>query len=403
MKKVLSIILIAVAVMMVFVSCDDPKHEHSYNQKHDETNHWMECSCGDKKDVEAHTFEVVQDGDKLVKKCTVCEYVSGEEITGTLVSTAEALKTALSGDKTIYLGADITVEELSSPLEIKKNLTIDLNNKTLTVKNVQTASTRDNAAAFNIVKDTELTVKNGSVVGYNGTTFCLKETGANLTLDKVNATLTNDRKTDRIYWKASNGEWITPKVVQLYQYVKTSLTVKDSKLNVVYGAYGIASNATSNEAKITVNIENTTIECNKGSDSPALMLNVPGTITITDSTIIGDSHGAILRGGSHTISNSTFEFKTASDDYKKYETQNWDTGTGVPNAAIVIGNKHNSYAYPTTVTFKGTNTLTVPEGSNQLYVYQEDGTDSRKVTVTGADSSWTVNKDKMNGASYTTK
>lgn len=322
-------------------------------------------------------------------------------IDGTYYASFDEAYEAVEANDTVTLVKDVEVVDLSKPIDINKNFTVDLGGNTLIVKNAKTVSTRDNATAFNIMKNTEVTVKNGKIVGYNGTTFCLKETGAKLTLDNVNAKLTNDIDNHPVWWEANDNTAITPKVVQLYQCVKTSLTVKNSKLYVEYGAYGIASNALSADAEITVNIENSTVECNKGSDSPALMLNVPGNITITGSTIIGDSHGAILRGGTHTISNSTFEFKTASEEYKAFESKNWSSGNGVPNAAIVIGNRSDSYNYPTTVTFNGTNTLTVPEGSNQLYVYQKDNTDSRKVTVTGADSSWTVNENR-NGATYTT-
>ena len=34
-----------------------PDHEHSYTVKYDENNHWLECECGDKKDVEEHDFD----------------------------------------------------------------------------------------------------------------------------------------------------------------------------------------------------------------------------------------------------------------------------------------------------------------------------------------------------------
>ena len=48
---------------------------HTYEIKHDETNHWEECSkCGDKKTAEAHKGATHDNGGK----CTVCEYVYQE-------------------------------------------------------------------------------------------------------------------------------------------------------------------------------------------------------------------------------------------------------------------------------------------------------------------------------------
>lgn len=57
-------------------------HTHSYKLKYDETGHWEQCSCGDKKDFEEHKFgewEVVQEPtnekDGLEKHtCTICGY-----------------------------------------------------------------------------------------------------------------------------------------------------------------------------------------------------------------------------------------------------------------------------------------------------------------------------------------
>jgi len=65
------------------------EHTHSYGSewKNDATNHWHECSCGDKKDTAAHTAgewiidtpaTATTDGTKH-KKCTVCGYTMATE------------------------------------------------------------------------------------------------------------------------------------------------------------------------------------------------------------------------------------------------------------------------------------------------------------------------------------
>lgn len=81
MKKVLAIILMALAVTAVFVSCDDPKHEHSYDVndwKSDSNNHWHVCTtCNEKLDVAEHTFgdwTLSEDGTQVIRLCTVCKY-----------------------------------------------------------------------------------------------------------------------------------------------------------------------------------------------------------------------------------------------------------------------------------------------------------------------------------------
>ncbi len=332
------------------------------------------------------------------------KYVATDNNGGLYETLAEAVEKAADG-ATITLWKDAEIKDLSEPIGISKNLTINLNQKKLTVRNATTVATRDNAAAFNILENTKLEVRNGNIIGYNGTTFCLMKDGADLTLVDVTATLTNDVDNTPAYWKAEDGTWVVPKVVQIYQCVEPTLTIKNSTLTVEHGAYGIASNATvgANDevAKMTVTIDTTTVET-KCDDSTALLLNVPGTITITDSTIIGDRHGAILRGGTYTISDSSFEYKSNNDENKSKESANWGSGNAVPNAAIVIGNRGDGYKYPTTVTFSGTNTLTVPADSNQLYVYQADSIDGkdRTVRVIGdINGDWTVNED-INGAEY---
>ena len=65
---------------------EDVEHEHDYTvRKYDETNHWLECACGerDADSVEAHTFgegELNEDGTKYTYTCTVCGYEKTEDV-----------------------------------------------------------------------------------------------------------------------------------------------------------------------------------------------------------------------------------------------------------------------------------------------------------------------------------
>ncbi len=89
MRKAFTLVLLAVAIMIVGVSCDDPKHEHSYSTewKYDDTNHWHECSCGAKINEAAHTNkeDVVKaatcvDAGSKKTTCSVCGREVIEEI-----------------------------------------------------------------------------------------------------------------------------------------------------------------------------------------------------------------------------------------------------------------------------------------------------------------------------------
>ncbi len=399
MKKNLFIAFMCALMVFIAVSCEEP-HTHSFSSewKSDANSHWHECTCGAKDGEAAHSYEVVNDGEKLVKKCTVCGYVSSDEVTGTLVSTADALKTALSGDATaIYLGADITID---AAIEFKKSLIIDLNGKTLNF--AVTTSSKD-SGAFELKKATNayttVTIKNGNIkgtmTGSNTNTFTIYE-NAGLFLDNVTMDVTCNRGIQILYYECS-----------------ATINIKSSNLKVNNGWYVVATNASVSNGKYsngnTINIEKSTLEVtNTKDDCTGLLLNVPGTYTIKDSSIKGGRQAAILRGGDYTISNSTFEYTANNDENKLKETTNWESGNAVPNAAIVIGNRTASaYEYPTKVTFEGTNTLTVPTSTEELtsyhlYVYQADAIEEkdRTVKVTGdINPEWTVNSN-MNGALY---
>ena len=55
MKKLLLILMILVNVL-VLASCDDDKHQHSFERAGDQNNHWYVCDCGETKDLAAHTM-----------------------------------------------------------------------------------------------------------------------------------------------------------------------------------------------------------------------------------------------------------------------------------------------------------------------------------------------------------
>lgn len=62
-------------------AADGHTHKYGTEWKHDETNHWHECECGNKADITAHTFKQIIDkeatdtekGSKH-EECTVCGY-----------------------------------------------------------------------------------------------------------------------------------------------------------------------------------------------------------------------------------------------------------------------------------------------------------------------------------------
>ena len=112
MKKNLFIVVLCLLMAFVTVSCEkEPVHEHAYTAewKSDATNHWHECSCGEKSDIAAHTWGLGRttqiaagsvDGIKEYT-CTVCkqkktEAIPYEYIKTVNVATVDQLISALN-------------------------------------------------------------------------------------------------------------------------------------------------------------------------------------------------------------------------------------------------------------------------------------------------------------------
>ena len=62
-------------------AADGHTHKYGTEWKHDETNHWHECECGNKADITAHTFKQIIDKEATAtekgskhEECTVCGY-----------------------------------------------------------------------------------------------------------------------------------------------------------------------------------------------------------------------------------------------------------------------------------------------------------------------------------------
>ena len=127
-----------------------------------------------------------------------------------------------------------------------------------------------------------------------------------------------------------------------------TLEIREGSHIVTSGAYAVATNASTPPvaSAVTVNIFDSIIESKGGM---AVCFNVIGNLNIDNSTISGDWHGVMVRGGTAEITGNTTISAVCDSDYNPYDDPNKDWGSGncVPFAALVIGNRSNSYAYPT--------------------------------------------------------
>ena len=172
------------------------------------------------------------------------------------------------------------------------------------------------------------------------------------------------------------------------------LDIRDSEI-IADGYYGISTNASAPEStNLTLRIYRTTItteNCSaKDPCSTAILFNVKGDVTIEDSTIIGNRQAMVARGGNYDLRNSTFKATGNDHDAEDY-ISNWESGNGVPLAAIVFGNEDagNSYAYSTTATLDNvtieapsTNRAEPPVSYHGIYIWQNNAQDS--VSVEGS-------------------
>ncbi len=328
MKKNLLIIFMCILMVFVAVSCDEPKHEHSYGTewKYDDTNHWHECESGEKKDVAKHKFGSVNE--ELVKKCDICGY-SEKVDDAVLVSTAEDFKKALGDGGTIYLGSDITLNEA---LTLNKTMTIDLNDKTLAVSE---------NAEFDITSS--LTLKNGKIKTNENSTvtdylFYLTKAGS-LAFDGVTLNVELEQKDcwemdliDIEVSADSEGTTLCPSLV----VTASELTVKSDATWPCYLVYIYGDNAlenTTNKALISIS-ESTLSAGPKSKDKisgSTIKIDAPAESTIVGSTISGGCNSVVdLSAGIHTIKNTTItSTKAKTGDGDAYALKIGGNGNGV--------------------------------------------------------------------------
>ena len=225
-----------------------------------------------------------------------------------VASTAAEFVEAVSAGGDVKLADDI---DLGGNLLITKDVTIDLNQKELTVTYIDVG----NGSAADV------TFSNGSIISSsNGIQVYSNSTAV---LDDVDL-------------KASGCG-----ILMWGMYP----TVEVRNGSMVEGSgYGIGTNATQKDGKAvyspaTVIVSQSTVTAtDTNGDCTAILFNVEGKLTVTDSTLTGGRQCLILRAGTAVVSGTTFDYTGAYNGSDgKYETS-WGSGNRVSEAAIVVGN-----------------------------------------------------------------
>lgn len=287
-----------------------------------------------------------------------------DAIDGTITLTKD---TALTGGP----ASNATPEEINSNVwtelfNSNSNLTIDLNGKTLCITTGGTIC---------VPGGKSFTIKNGTIKANeyaNGTIAVFSaDKNANITLDNVTM--------------ITNGSAVFP------AGNATSATIIGS--NIIAGTYAVGTNASVKNGgpiysyNVKIKIENSrlsTTGCNKNDgDTCTVMINVPGTLNIEKSTIIGSRQAVVARGGVTSIADSTITLTSPYEgsDKNNYDTTTWDSGNNLPMAALVVGNRADAYKYPATCTLSNT-TVTAPDGYKTVYTYGMENAEGIDRTVT---------------------
>lgn len=287
-----------------------------------------------------------------------------EAIDGTITLTKD---TALTGGP----ASNATQEEIKSNVwtelfNSNSNLTIDLNGKALRITTGGTIC---------VPEGKSFTIKNGTIEANkyaNGTIAVFSaDKSANITLDNVNM--------------ITNGSAVFP------AGNATSATIIGS--NITAGTYAVGTNASVKNGEliysynVNIEIENSTLSTtgysNNDRDTCTVMINVPGTLAIENSTIIGSRQAVVARGGVTSIANSTITLTSPYEgsDKNNYDTTTWGGGNNLPMAALVVGNRADAYKYPATCTLSNT-TVTAPDGYKTVYTYGMESEEGINRTVT---------------------
>ena len=232
-------------------------------------------------------------------------------------------------------------------------LELDLNDYTLELTS---------ASSSHIANNSDVTIKNGTIAasGMEGAaSHIVLGADSMLTLDSVNYTATGTA----IWASGANAKIV----------VSDSTIASDLKT----GGYAISTNASLNSDQTGHLYDNIIMELSNSKFSAlgaAIMLNVNGTLNASKCSFIGEAQGIILRAGTANITDCTLG--TSGDekvisDYERFLTGDWASGNGVPCAAIVVGNRNNTYFADAVCNLSGKITIqNTTESVPAIYVYE---------------------------------
>ena len=309
------------------------------------------------------------------------------------VATAEDLAAAVAEGKTAVLTEDVTVDTI--PVNEEGDTAIVLGGNTLTTN--QTG--RITAASGKTISISDGTIIANGTDGNGAASILYAEAGGKIELTGVTL--------------ETNGTGV------LAEGRDATVEVRNSHITAL--GFCVSSNARSESTHgINIRIENSVLKSKhvNGYCGSAVMMNVPGTLYIGNSTIIGENNAVLARGGDITIVDSELSRPYAvvgADESSYYMNSEWGDGNLVPMATLLVGNcSASAYQYPVRVTLENCTITASAEGAKTVYLYgnatKENGaTLTYDAATVIAPANETVKpvivgggKVTVNGASYVT-
>lgn len=257
---------------------------------------------------------------------------------------SDAITAATGSGKPLVLTTDYKCEIRT--IDFTGNLEIDLKGHTLAINLVTLSG------------DDSLTIRNGTLLGKYvdniGHATLTARDNASVVLDDVD------------FYSEATGAIV---------YNKSSVTLSNGTVIHAEG-YGLGTNASDPadyDVRMTVKDSAVYADSDTTKVGTAILFNIPGTLTIENSTIQGYYQAIILRGGNAIITGSTIT-NTMNDAslVATFEDTDWQTGNAVPTGALIIGNRSASYQYPTNINLVDTDVVSNGSAGSQcpaVYVY----------------------------------
>ena len=275
-------------------------------------------------------------------------------------------------------------------VSVARTLTINLNGETLTFVTAENAGPSE-VASLNIAEEGGNVTINGGEdgaivfdVAYTGVTYRDAFSGGTAPMNGTFSPLS-------VWGTLTLNNVDVTSTTSAIAVARGTLNMTGGSITAD-GTYGIGTNATVSEGQplygdVTISLENVTIAAKKGyfnstwtNDSAAVLINVPGTLTMKNVTATGARQGVVVRGGTATIENSKIvSLGTCTD--KSYLEEDWGSGSNLPHAALVVGDRSGGYAYPAEVTLGTGNTFTGNNEALEIYAYADENTSA---TIGGA-------------------